>query len=195
MRTAIGPVVHHDSPHAELEQLDFQPAGTARPADDSIARGSAHARQPLELDVTRRTTHTANHHADIADACRLGSPGHEECSAQVGRITHHRFRRTLMDTMNQMTDKLGTSMAGKNQQEGTTTKKLEQVTSAIPSATWLVLGCGAIVGSIVLKAMGRHASANFVGQWVPTILMLGVYNKMVKLMGSDRKTDGARASV
>jgi hypothetical protein len=99
-----------------------------------------------------------------------------------------------MDTIKQMTDKLGDSAASNNKREGETTKKIEQVTSAIPSATWLVLGGGAIVGAVVLKLMGRDGSANFVGQWAPTILMLGVYNKMVKLMGSDRKPDGMRVS-
>lgn len=43
-----------------------------------------------------------------------------------------------------------------------------------------------MVGALALKAMGRDAAANFVGQWVPTLLMLGVYNKIVKVMGSDR---------
>lgn len=94
-----------------------------------------------------------------------------------------------MDTMKQMTDKLETAGNANNKKEGETTKKIEQVTAAIPSATWLVLGGGAIVGSLVLKVMGRHATANFVGQWAPTILLLGLYNKMVKLMGSDRKSN------
>ncbi|HEY0253553.1 MAG TPA: hypothetical protein VGC41_18600 [Kofleriaceae bacterium] len=78
------------------------------------------------------------------------------------------------------------SMQTNNKQEGAATKAIEKVTATIPSATWLVLGGGAIVSSIVLKAMGKHVSANFVGQWAPTFLMLGLYNKMVKLLGSDR---------
>ena len=99
-----------------------------------------------------------------------------------------------MDTIKHMTDKLSATAADNNKHEGATTKKIEQVTAAIPSATWLVLGGGAIVGALVLKAMGRDAGATFVGQWAPTLLMLGLYNKMVKLMGSDRKPDGVRAS-
>jgi hypothetical protein len=39
--------------------------------------------------------------------------------------------------------------------------------------------------SALLYLNGRKASANFVGHWVPTILMLGLYNKVVKLHGSD----------
>ena len=31
----------------------------------------------------------------------------------------------------------------------------------------------------------KHASV-FVGQWAPTFLILGLYNKLVKQLGSDR---------
>jgi len=34
--------------------------------------------------------------------------------------------------------------------------------------------------------MGDGKKANFVGQWAPTVLILGLYNKMVKLHGSDQ---------
>jgi len=33
--------------------------------------------------------------------------------------------------------------------------------------------------------MGRDRDAQFVGQWAPTFLILGLYNKVVKLLGSD----------
>jgi hypothetical protein len=32
---------------------------------------------------------------------------------------------------------------------------------------------------------GQRNVANFVGQWVPTILIIGLYNKLVKLEGSE----------
>lgn len=97
-----------------------------------------------------------------------------------------------MDTMKHMTDKVGAAAAGNNAREGEATKKIEQLTSALPSSTWLILGGSAIVGALVLKAMGRDAGASFVGQWVPTILMLGLYNKVVKVMGSDRGANNMR---
>lgn len=90
----------------------------------------------------------------------------------------------------QTSGKPGEMTMGNNKREGSITRKIERVTSSIPSGTWLVLSGGAIVGAVVLKALGRDASANFVGQWAPTILMLGLYNKMVKLMGSDRRPAG-----
>lgn len=100
-----------------------------------------------------------------------------------------------MDTIKQATDKLETAADQHNKREGATTKKIEETTAAVPSSTWLLLGGGAVLGSIVLKVMGRDATANFVGQWVPTLLILGLYNKMVKLMGSDRKYGRTNFSV
>jgi hypothetical protein len=33
--------------------------------------------------------------------------------------------------------------------------------------------------------MGKKEQSNFVGQWAPTLLILGLYNKIVKVAGSD----------
>lgn len=79
----------------------------------------------------------------------------------------------------------------RNTVEGRTTKSIERVTAAIPSSTWLVLAGGTIAGALTLKLLGRDQTANFVGEWVPTLLMLGLYNKIVKLMGSDRREASA----
>lgn len=75
-----------------------------------------------------------------------------------------------------------------NPPEGSMTKALEQQTSKIPSGAFL----GLAVGSIALSAglamsEKRKGLANFVGLWVPTILLLGIYNKIVKTEGSDRR--------
>ena len=87
-----------------------------------------------------------------------------------------------METMQSETNQT----KGKQQKEGKTTKAIEKTTAAIPSVTFLILAGGAIVGSLALKLMGRHSTANFVGEWVPTILLLGIYNKIVKVVGSER---------
>jgi hypothetical protein len=34
--------------------------------------------------------------------------------------------------------------------------------------------------------MGRSKNALFVGQWAPTFLILGLYNKLVKQLGHDK---------
>jgi hypothetical protein len=76
---------------------------------------------------------------------------------------------------------------GKQHSEGKATKAIEKTTAAVPSVTFLMLAGGSIVTSLVLKLLGRDSTANFVGQWAPTLLMLGIYNKIVKVMGSDRR--------
>ena len=37
-----------------------------------------------------------------------------------------------------------------------------------------------------LKPRASAPLAGFVGMWVPSLLLLGVYNKIVKVAGSDR---------
>jgi hypothetical protein len=39
--------------------------------------------------------------------------------------------------------------------------------------------------SALLKILGKDEWALFIGQWAPSILIMGVYNKMVKQHGSD----------
>ena len=53
------------------------------------------------------------------------------------------------------------------------------------------MGEGAsIIGSLSLMATGNRHGALFVGQWVAPFLLLGVYNKIVKVAGSDRVSGG-----
>ena len=40
--------------------------------------------------------------------------------------------------------------------------------------------------SAALQVVGNRKVSVFVGQWAPTFLILGVYNKLVKQLGSDR---------
>jgi hypothetical protein len=69
--------------------------------------------------------------------------------------------------------------------EGTVARTIEQQTAKLPSDTFLWLAGGAIAASLTLKMLDRDKDALFVGQWAPTFLILGLYNKLVKLMGSD----------
>jgi hypothetical protein len=69
--------------------------------------------------------------------------------------------------------------------EGTVTKVIESQTARIPSGTYLTLGIGAMALSWLLLLARQKNLANFVGQWVPTILIVGLYNKLVKLEGHE----------
>ena len=63
---------------------------------------------------------------------------------------------------------------------------LEQQTAKLPSDTWLWAAFGSMGISLFLQLTGREKDSLFVGQWAAPFLLLGVYNKLVKVAGSDR---------
>ncbi len=69
--------------------------------------------------------------------------------------------------------------------EGPVAKKIEEQTAKLPSDTFLWLALGSIGLSATFRMLGKKDTSNFVGQWAPTLLILGVYNKLVKVAGSD----------
>jgi hypothetical protein len=69
-------------------------------------------------------------------------------------------------------------------EEGAITKTIEYYTSQVPSGTYLSLAVGSIGLALGLELLGKKQAANFVGHWAPTILLLGLYNKLVKIQGS-----------
>jgi hypothetical protein len=69
--------------------------------------------------------------------------------------------------------------------EGVVARTIEEQTAKLPSDTFLWASLGAIVTSLVLQTMGKKEESLFVGQWAPTFLILGLYNKIVKVLGSD----------
>jgi len=72
------------------------------------------------------------------------------------------------------------------QSEGAVAKAIERQTSRLPSDTFLWAATAAIGTSVTLQMMGKQHASLFVGQWAPTLLILGLYNKLVKQLGSDR---------
>ncbi len=76
--------------------------------------------------------------------------------------------------------------SGIDHREGSLAKAIEEQTAKLPSDTFLWLALGSIAASLTLKMTDRDRDALFVGQWAPTFLLLGIYNKLVKQLGSDR---------
>lgn len=70
--------------------------------------------------------------------------------------------------------------------EGPVAKAIEEKTSRLPSDLFLWSAGGVLAASLALQAMHQKERSNFVGQFVPTLLLLGLYNKVVKLLGSER---------
>ena len=55
----------------------------------------------------------------------------------------------------------------------------------LPSDTFLWAAVGAMGASAVLQAAGKKHASLFVGQWAPAFLLLGIYDKLVKPLGTD----------
>ncbi len=70
-------------------------------------------------------------------------------------------------------------------QEDQITAAIEKCTSKVPSSAYLALALGSMAISLGLKAGKKEHGALFVGQWAAPFLLLGIYNKLVKLHGSD----------
>ena len=64
--------------------------------------------------------------------------------------------------------------------EGGVAKSIESQTAKVPSDLFLWAAGGSIIGALLLRQFGRQNDAQFVGQWAPTFLILGLYNKLVK---------------
>jgi hypothetical protein len=68
--------------------------------------------------------------------------------------------------------------------EGSLTRVIEQQTAKIPSAVFLVSALAAMTASAVFEFSGRQRWSHFFGAWAPTLLIAGVYNKLVKTLGT-----------
>ena len=69
--------------------------------------------------------------------------------------------------------------------EGPLTKAIEKQTSKLPSDIFLFAALASMGASATLKLMGRKHQSLFVGQWAAPFLILGLYNKVVKVAGHD----------
>ena len=76
---------------------------------------------------------------------------------------------------------------GKVKKEGPIAKAIESQTAKLPSDLFLWSALGSMGISLALKIMGKKHEALFVGQWAAPFLILGLYNKLVKVEGHDRE--------
>ena len=72
-----------------------------------------------------------------------------------------------------------------NQTEGKVAKAIETETAKMPSDVFLWTGIGMLASSFMMFAMGRRHAALMVGQLAYPILIMGVYDKIVKQSGHD----------
>lgn len=79
------------------------------------------------------------------------------------------------------------NVSNSKRKEGKVAKAIEEQTSKLPSDLFLWVAVGAMGVSLALKIAGRKHESLFVGQWPAPLLILGLYNKLVKLEGHDEE--------
>ena len=70
--------------------------------------------------------------------------------------------------------------------EGVVARTIEDQTAKLPSDLWLWAAFASMGVSLALQLKGKKDESLFIGQWAAPFLILGVYNKLVKIAGSDR---------
>lgn len=68
--------------------------------------------------------------------------------------------------------------------EGNLTRLIEHQTAKLPSDFFLFTAIGAMALATTLELIGRPRLGRIVGLWPPVILMMGMYNKLVKILGT-----------
>jgi len=91
-----------------------------------------------------------------------------------------------MTAMSQLKDRL---FPGSEREEGAVAKTIEKQTARLPSDMFLWAAFGSMGVSAALQLSGRREESLFVGQWAPAFLLLGIYNKIVKVAGSERGSE------
>jgi hypothetical protein len=84
-----------------------------------------------------------------------------------------------------MEDKNMATNLNPEHREGKVATAIEEQTAKLPSDLFLWAALGSIAISLAFKLASKNDKALFVGQWPPTFLLLGLYNKLVKLEGHD----------
>jgi hypothetical protein len=99
----------------------------------------------------------------------------------------------VTDAVDKVTDAVDKVVNRPERTEGGLAKSIEKQTSKMPS-DWFLTAALAVAGtSLAMQISGSRHRSLFLGQWVPTILLFGIYNKIVKVAGSDRFDRGELA--
>ena len=132
---------------------------------------------PILMDFDRQRPDESQH------ALLAGKDANDMFDLLIEPLKHigdrRHIRRQTESRLHDMTNPIQHS-------EGTVARLIEEQTAKLPSDVFLWAAAGTILLSLTLKISGQDHRALFVGQWAPTLLILGLYNKLVKQLGSDR---------
>jgi len=68
--------------------------------------------------------------------------------------------------------------------EGDIARLIEQQAAKIPSHWFLFAALGSMVASLGCELADRRRASRFIGMWPTPLLALGIYNKLVKTLGT-----------
>jgi hypothetical protein len=77
-----------------------------------------------------------------------------------------------------------------NHKEGKVAKAIEEQTAKLPSDWFLWSSFAAMGMALSLQIMGKSHISLFFGQWAAPLLIMGLYNKIVKVEGHDKANKG-----
>ena len=70
--------------------------------------------------------------------------------------------------------------------EGPVARGIEKQTAKLPSDVFLWVAIGTMAASAIIQFTKKKDWSLFVGEWAAPILIMGLYNKLVKLEGHDQ---------
>lgn len=68
--------------------------------------------------------------------------------------------------------------------EGRLTRMVEQQVAKLPSGAFLVGSMGSMIASLAFELAGQRKPSRFIGLWVGPLLSMGIYIKLLKLLGA-----------
>jgi hypothetical protein len=78
-----------------------------------------------------------------------------------------------------------TVLKNHNHREGKVAKSIEKQTSKLPSDWFLWTALGALGLAVTLNVVGKNHAGLLLGELASPILIMGLYNKLVKVEGHD----------
>jgi hypothetical protein len=152
--------------------------GNTLPTSESYVTGTGTSRNNPESLWKER-----NSMNNMSTSGTMEQTGSQGASGMVDQVKHRAAE--WGHQAEQMMENQPVTMPRPEHREGRIARSLEQQTARIPSDAWLWAAFGSIGLSLAFELSGREKTANFVGHWAPTFLIIGLYNKLVKLQGSD----------
>jgi hypothetical protein len=82
--------------------------------------------------------------------------------------------------------KTNTAPRAAQRKEGPVAKAIEKQTAKLPSDVFLWVAIGTMAASAIIQFTKKKHWSLFIGEWAAPLLIMGLYNKIVKVEGHDQ---------